>query len=69
VGVELIALDAGVGLAVKEEQSAISDYRIGRGPEETLRVAMRPNDVSRGVGHFSDPRGIAPGQGDPTLSR
>jgi hypothetical protein len=52
VGVESIALDASTNLIVKEEQRVVSDHRISRSPKETFRVAVSPNDVSRGVGHF-----------------
>jgi len=63
MGVEPITLDMRAGFVLKAEQRAIPNYWIGGGSEDTVRVAVSPNNVARGFGHVPALQSDGPGVG------
>ena len=57
---EPITLDMRACFVLKAEQRAVSDYGIGGGSEDAVRVALCPDDVARVFCHRPPSEGTAP---------
>lgn len=64
VGVKPIAFSVRARLVIEGEQRTIPNDWIGGGSKDAMRVALSPNDVSRGVGHLPSLQRSGPGCDD-----